>query len=83
MNLISIRMRAVAMALAGVVSAALVLAVAGGMSPGDAGGPPNDARNTRGEAAVDVADAPFRIDVIGTRSEDTAVAGAPGDRPGS
>jgi hypothetical protein len=83
MSLINIRMRIVAMALAGAVSAALVLAVAGGMSPGDAGGPPSDARNSRGEAAVEVAAAPFRIEVIGVRSDGTAVAGAPAVSPGS
>jgi hypothetical protein len=82
MNLISIRMRIVAAALAGAVSGALLLAVVGGMPP-DAGAAPDAARNTRGGESVEFAAVPFRIEVIGTRSEGTAVAGAPAVRPGS
>lgn len=82
MNLISIRMRIVAAALAGAVSAALLLAVVGGIPPG-AGVAPDAARNTRGGESVEVATAPFRVEVFGVRSDDTAVAGAPAARPGS
>lgn len=82
MKLISNRMRIVAMALAGAVSGALLLAVVGGMPP-DAGAAPDAARNTRGGDSIEVAAAPFRVEVFGVRSDGTTVAGAPGDRPGS
>jgi hypothetical protein len=82
MDLISKRMRVVAMALAGIMSAGLLLGIFAGMPP-EAIGAPNEARNSRGVEAVELASAPLRIEVIGSRSEETAAALAPVARPGS
>jgi hypothetical protein len=81
MDLISNRMRVAALALAGIVSAGLLLAIVGGMPP-EAIGAQNEARNLRGVDAVGLAAAPFRIEVIGSRSEETAAAVMPAARPG-
>lgn len=80
MELISKRMRVAAMALAAIVSAGLLHALVAGMPP-EAIGAPSEARNSRNER-VELASAPFRIEVIGSRSEETAAALAPVARPG-
>ncbi|MDH4181393.1 MAG: hypothetical protein OEV46_05235 [Betaproteobacteria bacterium] len=81
MELISNRTRVAAMALAAIVSAGLLHVLVAAMPP-EAIGAPNEARNSRGVEPAGLASAPLRIEVIGSRSEETAAAPVPAARPG-